>query len=216
MICSLNPFYIAENVVVLPDFEGNWKVKTFHQPLISDTGQIQEFWRNYDTTMVWNIKLGKSQKTDESAKEKMTENPESSIFYDLILKDEFSDSIFFSIRMVLFQVEQSLYADFTPQENEGLSKSRIVFENYFPVHTLAKVFKTEQGFRLSWLGAENMKEMIEDKRARVSYKWIQGTNRLLLTGSSKQLTDMIKRYAGDPRFIDWEKQPALLVFYPLK
>jgi hypothetical protein len=55
-----------------------------------------------------------------------------------------------------------------------------------------------------------MKEMIEEKRVRVHYRWVSQAKRLLLTGSSEQLTGMIERYADQSRFIDWERQPAML------
>jgi hypothetical protein len=55
-----------------------------------------------------------------------------------------------------------------------------------------------------------MKGMIEKKRVRVNYKWVESAKRLLLTGTSEQLTGMMERYAGEPRFIDWENQQAML------
>ena len=53
--------------------------------------------------------------------------------------------------------------------------------------------------------------MIEKKRVRVNYRWVSSASRLLLTGSSEQLTGMIDHYADEARFIDWERQPARLV-----
>jgi hypothetical protein len=55
-----------------------------------------------------------------------------------------------------------------------------------------------------------MKSMIEEKHVRIKYRWVADAKRLLLTASSKELTDMIERYAEEKRFIDWEDQPAML------
>jgi hypothetical protein len=55
-----------------------------------------------------------------------------------------------------------------------------------------------------------MKDMIEKKRVRVKYRWVEDAKRLLLTASSTELTNMIERYADQKRFIDWDDQPAML------
>jgi len=120
------------------------------------------------------------------------------------------DSAVYEFKMVLFKVNKVLYADFMPIANSGLEKSRFASESYFKVHTLARVVISNQQLSISWLGAEYMKEMIEEKRVRVSYRWVSHAGRLLLTGSSEQLTGMIEHYAGEPRFIDWEDQKAML------
>ena len=86
----------------------------------------------------------------------------------------------------------------------------MAIESYFRIHTLARVFIRNHQPEISWLGAEYMKEMIEKKRVRLNYRWTDSASRLLLTGSPEQLTGMIERYAGEPRFIDWEDQPAML------
>ena len=83
-------------------------------------------------------------------------------------------------------------------------------ENYFTVHTLARIsFRNKQLF-VSWLGDEYMKEMIEKKRVRIKYRYVPDAGRLLLTASSEELTAMIERYADQKRFIDWEDQNAML------
>jgi len=118
--------------------------------------------------------------------------------------------------MVLFRVNKVLYADFTPDGNTGLEKSRFATESYFTVHTLAKVVIHNKQLDISWLGADYMKDMIEKKRVRVNYRWVESAKRLLLTGSSDQLTGMIERYAGEQRFIDWESQDAMLTLNRIK
>ena len=112
--------------------------------------------------------------------------------------------------MVIFKVNEAFYADFMPIDNTGLENSRFAAESYFRIHTLARLVFRNQHPEFSWLGAEYTKEMIESKRVRVSYRWVNDAGRLLLTGSPEQLTGVIDRYAGEPRFIDWENQKAQL------
>ena len=83
-------------------------------------------------------------------------------------------------------------------------------ENYFTVHTLARVTIQNRQLQLSWLGSDYMKGMIEGKRVRIKYRYVSDAGRLLLTASSEELTAMLERYASEKRFIDWEDQPAML------
>jgi hypothetical protein len=121
-----------------------------------------------------------------------------------------ADSSLYQFKMVLFKVSNVIYADFMPIDNTGLEKSRMAIESYFRIHTLARVVIRDHKPEFSWLGAEYMKDMIEKKRVRINYRWGDSSSRLLLTGSPEQLTGMIERYADEPRFIDWENQPAML------
>jgi hypothetical protein len=83
-------------------------------------------------------------------------------------------------------------------------------ENFFTVHTLARITFQGKQLKISWLGADYIKGMIENKRVRIKYRYVPDAGRLLLTASSEDLTEMIERYADQKRFIDWEDQPAML------
>ena len=121
-----------------------------------------------------------------------------------------SDSTKYEFKVVLFRVKKDLYADFVPNNKEGLMKSKLSSGSFFEVHTLARVTIDNNKIKLSWLGADCMKEMIEKKRVRVDYQWVQEAGRFVLTASPNELTDMIDRYADQSRFIDWENQKAQL------
>jgi hypothetical protein len=121
-----------------------------------------------------------------------------------------SDSTNYEFKVVLFHIKKDLYADFIPNNKEGLLKSKLSSGSFFEVHTLARVTLNNNQIGLSWLGADCMKEMIEKKRVRVNYQWVQETGRFVLTASSNELTAMIERYADQSRFIDWENQKAKL------
>jgi hypothetical protein len=210
MICSLNPFYLEKNVRLLPEVEGKWKATPKHKR--SDSGKIDGpiVWNRLDTTSVWKIKRHISKETNKTPKGADTIVYRVMDYYDVSLISSTPDTLVYKFKMVIFKVNKGLYADFMPVESSGLEKSRFAVESYFKVHTLARINLSDKEFNLSWLGAEYMKEMIENKRVRVSYRWVSEAKRLLLTGSSEQLTGMIERYADEPRFVDWENQQAIL------
>jgi len=210
MICSLNPFYLEKNITLIPDIEGNWTVSPVHFKSGTSSKDVADVWKQADTMSVWKFERGISKETVKTTKGK-----DSIVFraldsYKVSLVVTSSDSVVYQFKMVLFSINKMLYADFMPVENTGLEKSRFAFESYFRIHTLARVIIHGDQTEFSWLGATSMKEMIEKKRVRVSYRWVSDAGRLLLTGSSEQLTGMIERYAGESRFIDWKNQPAML------
>jgi hypothetical protein len=208
MICALNPFYTEKYVTLVPEIEGKWAVVPVNAP--KDSTEKKDVWEVADTTSIWSIERYISRDTykDKHGKDSMVVKPMN--HYVLKLIPLLSDSTVYEFKMVLFRVDKTLYADFTPQGKTMMYRSRFLKESNFPVHTLARIRIEPDHFNISWLGAEYMKEMIEKKRVRVNYRWVKGTDRLLLTGTSEQLVDMIERYAGEPRFIDWENQQAML------
>jgi len=136
-------------------------------------------------------------------------------YYVVKLTGNHPDSALFQFKMVLFRIKGSLYADFSPYESQAMKESRMEKENYFAVHTLARIEVQNKQFNISWLGSDYMKDMIEKKRVRIKYHYVQDAKRLLLTASSEELTRMIERYAHETRFIDWEDQPAMLKLTPI-
>lgn len=210
MICSLNPFYLEKNITLVPEIEGSWTVSPVRFKSGSSPKEIVDVWKQADTMSVWKIERRISKETIKTPKGKDSIVFKALDSYKVWLTGTRSDSAIYQFKMVLFSIDKMLYADFMPVENTGLEKSRFAFESYFRIHTLARVIIHGKQTEFSWLGATSMKEMIEKKRVRVSYRWVSDAGRLLLTGSSEQLTGMIERYAGESRFVDWGNQPAML------
>ena len=210
MICSLNPFYIEKNILLEPRIEGTWKVKNALP--VKDTGSSSdsEIWGLADTTSTWTIKRAISERVvkDKKGADSTTFKPEN---YYLARLTRSADSINYEFKVVLFRVNKGgLYADFIPNNKEELMKSKLATSSLFEVHTLAKVIVNNNQIKLSWLGADCMKDMIEKKRVRVNYQFVKEANRFILSASSSDLTGMIERYADQPRFIDWGNQKAQL------
>jgi hypothetical protein len=207
MICSLNPFYIEKNIILLPQIEGPWTPKAVKPK--NDSASSSE-WKHADTTSLWTIKrhITKRVVKDKQGVDSTTYQPEN--FYIARLSNP-SDSIDYKFTVVLFRVKDRLYADFIPYDTWDLLKSRLADNSFFKVHTLARITLNNNQVELSWLGADCMKEMIENKRVRVNYQWVKQANEFLLTASPGDLTSMIERYADQPRFINWESQKARLM-----
>ncbi|MCX6222952.1 MAG: hypothetical protein NTZ69_18440 [Bacteroidia bacterium] len=216
MICSLNPFYVEKNITLKPEMEGRWSAIPLKMKKVPNKEESPDVWNKMDTTSVWKIErvINKETRKTKLGKDSVVFIPTD--HYSVKLLGNRSDSLFYKFKMVLFEVNKGLYADFMPVENSGLEKSRFAIESYFKVHTLAKIDLSGEQCKISWLGASYMKDMIEKKRVRVSYRWVSGAGRLLLTGSSEQLTGMIEHYSGESRFIDWEKQQAMLKLNRIK
>lgn len=213
MICSLNPFYLKENITLAPEIEGDWAV----QPIRSEKDSVEDNdipWGENDIQSTWSIRrriVQENQKT-KLGKDTTIFKPQDNYLVRLLGANPDSGKYLFL--MVVFKINKVLYADFSPYEYTPLDESRMAIESYFAVHTLARITIQDGRPAISWLSSDSMKEMIEKKRVRVKYRYVSDAKRLLLTASSEDLTEMIERYAHQKRFIDWENQPAMLKLTP--
>lgn len=209
MICSLNPFYIEKNILLEKRIEGSWMTKPILSKTDSGSKSNSDIWGIADTTSIWTIRqfISKYVVKNKRGEDSTTLKPENYYIAKLVRQ---TDSSIYEFKVVLFQVKDGLYADFIPNNKEGLMKSKLATNSFFEVHTLARCTFNNNQMQLSWLGADCMKEMIEKKRVRVNYQWVKEVNRFVLTATPKELTGMIERYADQSRFIDWENQKAKL------
>lgn len=209
MICSLNPFYLNKNVVLAPEIEGSWSAHQI-QSKEDAKNNSSSHWEMADTLSSWSIRqriLRETQKTRQG-KDSTVFKPQNDYVVKLVGSNP--DSAKYQFQMVLFKINNVLFADFSPYEITAIKESRMAKENYLTVHTLARVNLRNKQLFVSWLGTDYMKTMIEEKRVRIKYKYVPSAGRLILTASSEDLTAMIKRYAFETRFIDWEDQSAML------
>lgn len=207
MICSLNPFYLEKNITLFPAIEGRWNANALKSRLLKEDTEV---WKQMDTTAVWKIERRIAKESIKTSHGTDSVTYRALDYYQVWLIHAKPDTTIYQFKLVLFKVNQSLYGDFMPVGNTDLEKSRFASESYFKIHTLARLNIRDNQLVVSWLGANYMKEMIEKKRVRVSYRWVSDASRLLLTGSSEQLTGMLERYGSETRFIDWENQQAML------
>jgi len=216
MICSLNPFYLDKDVVLLHEIEGKWAanpVLTKHKPDNKDNPTV---WKQADTTSFWKIERYMSKETVKTKRGKDSTVYKPMNGYLVKLINSQTDSAIYEFQMVLFRVNNALYADFMPEGHTGLENSQFATERYLKVHTLARVAVRKKQLVVSWLGPDCVRDMIENKHVRLNFKWVASSSRLLLTGKSEQLTAMIDRYASESRFIDWENQSAMLTLNRIK
>lgn len=209
MICSLNPFYLDKDLVLAPEIEGNWSVHPI-QPQKDSKEKNNSPWEKTDTTSVWRINrfISEEKVKNKQGKDSTVFKPQN--YYVVKLTGSNPDSAKYQFDLNIFRIKGILYADFSPRETAAIKNSRMARENYFTVHTLARIQVQNNQLSISWLGADYMKGMIENKRVRIKYRYVPSAGRLLLTASSEDLTEMIKRYADQKRFIDWDDQPAMM------
>jgi hypothetical protein len=209
MICSLNPFYIDKNITLSPEIEGNWSIHPI-QTKKDSTDKNSSMWGKTDTTSIWKINRFISEEKIKTKKGTDSTVFKPQNFYVLKLTGNSPDTSRYQFHLAIFRINGVLYGDFSPREVEAIKESRMARENYFTVHTLARIQVLNKQLKISWLGADYMKSMIENKRVRIKYRYVPDAGRLLLTATSEELTAMIERYADQKRFIDWEDQPAML------
>lgn len=209
MICSLNPFYIEKNITLESQIEGSWSAKAARPAKDKNSSSDSEIWSLADTTSTWTISraIRKEVVKDKKGADSTTWKPEK--YYHAKLSRT-TDSTNYEFKVVLFLVKETLYADFIPRNKEGIMKSKLATNSFFEVHTLARVILSNNQIKLSWLGADCMKDMIEKKRVRVNYQWVPEAGKFILSATPDELTGMIDRYASQSRFIDWENQKAKL------
>lgn len=212
MICSLNPFYIEKNIILNDRIEGSWTVKAV-QPKNNSNSSSE--WNHLDTTSTWTITryISKEIVKNKQGKDSITFKPHN--YYHAKLTSS-SDSAEYEFKVILFKVKDAIYADFIPANKEKLMKNQLSASGYFEVHTLGRLFLKDKEIAISWLGSDCMKEMIEKKRVRVDYQWVNEANKFILSASSGDLTGMIERYAHETRFIDWENQKSQLKLTSLR
>ncbi len=209
MICSLNPFYLDKNITFSPEIEGSWTV----HPILSKSDKEDKNspkWADADTMLVWRINrfVSVEKRKNKQGNDSTVNLPQN--YYLVELTNQNGDTAKYQFYLYLFRINGMLFGDFSPREIAAIQQSSMTKENFFKVHTLARI-KTENGrLNMSWLGAEYMKDMIEQKRVRIQYRFVPDAKRLLLTASSENLTEMLERYASQKRFIDWDNQPAML------
>lgn len=215
MICSLNPFYLDKNITLVPEIEGNWSAHGI-QSKNDSTDKNSSHWELADTSSVWSIRqfISEEKIKTKQGKDSTVYKPQKHYVVKLVGNNP--DSAQYEFRMVLFRVNQFLYADFSPRTTLAMKNSRMARENYFTVHTLARITFQNKQLKVSWLGSDYMKGMIEEKRVRIKYRYVPDAGRLLLTASSEDLTEMIERYAHQKRFIDWDNQQAMLKLTQIK
>lgn len=212
MICSLNRFYLEKNIILVPGIEGNWAASEVKAKSDTTEKDISSAWSHIDTTSVWSFRqfISEEKRKTKLGIDSVVFMPQN--YYHVKLLSNSTDSSLYTFKVVLFKVKNNIYADVMSIESSVLNKSKLAGDSHLKVHTLAKVNLADGKLNLAWLGADCMKEMIENKRVRVSYRWVKDSKRLLLTGTSNELTGLIDRYAGESRFIDWENQQAMLKF----
>lgn len=215
MICSLNPFYLEKDLVLAPEIEGNWSVHPV-QSKKDSTDKNSSHWEAIDTTSVWRINQFVAVEAIKTKRGIDSTIYKPKNYYVVKLTGNSADTARYQFWLHVFRINGNLYGDFSPRDLEAIKNSRMAKENYFTVHTLARIQLRNNQLFVSWLGADYMKSMIEEKRVRIKYHYVPDAGRLLLTASSKDLTNMIERYAGQKRFIDWDDQLAMLKLNRLK
>ncbi len=95
--------------------------------------------------------------------------------------------------VVPFKIKGQIFLDFTPFED--IKSNDFTKMQHIGIHTLAKLEKTSEDFKLSWLSEVVLQELFQQKKIRISHEKIglEGKD-VLLTASSEDLQKFIAKY----------------------
>lgn len=208
---SLKQFYAPKKIILMPEIEGIWGAMPNPLQKGAKTNDRTVGLDKLDTTAVWTIRrqlegtsVLKNRLGNDSVVYRMRDN------YVVTMVNRDSSLSQYSFEVTFFQINKTVYADFYPSGNNTIQNSKLASDGHLKLHTLARVTRTSDGIALTWLSSKTVREMLEQKRVRLNYEWIPSIDRMVLTGSSAQLTDMLETYGDQQRFIDWENQSAKL------
>ena len=108
MICSLNPFYLDKNTLILPQVEDDWMAVPLRAKAGSEKNEPGDVWKHADTISTWRIErivLKQTVKTSGGV-DSTVMNPQNS--YSVKLTGTFHDSVIYEFRMVRFRVKQMI------------------------------------------------------------------------------------------------------------
>ncbi len=105
--------------------------------------------------------------------------------------------------VVPFQIKGHFFLDFTPLE--VIESSDFSDMHHIGIHTLAKLDKKGEDFKLSWLSEDVIKELFEQKKIRIKHEKIGiEQEKILLTASSEELQKFIAKYMELAQKDEWD------------
>lgn len=111
----------------------------------------------------------------------------------------------------LFKLDDDLYLDFFPNL-DIISEYELLAVHTLPVHSLAKIeFEPSGDILIRWFNEEWIVELIQQQKTRIKHELIkydseEGT--LVLTATTDELQEFIRKFGNDPNAFDCEDKFA--------
>ena len=105
-----------------------------------------------------------------------------------------------------FKIDNQLFLDFTPVEDEETEKlSNGLYNNHLiKTHTLAKVdIANDNEINIKWFSSKKLKVLLDENRIKIKYERVGFWEDILLTASSDELVKFIEKYMSSEDEDKW-------------
>lgn len=190
IVKSLNPFYTEETIKFSKDFLGEWKDNN------KDIWKITSLKDEY-------AKLIKSGEKITLEDEKFFKKYKNS--YSVEYSDKDKKSLFIATP---FKLKDQLFLDFIPFNDQGSEMNGLLqIHNIYP-HSLVKLdILNNNEISIKWFDEKRLKEIFKEKRIKIKHEKIGVMKEdILLTASSEELQQFLKKYMASESAKKWETE----------
>jgi hypothetical protein len=205
IIKSLQPFYTIESLSYNETFigkwtdskKGQWNIKPA-KALFSDSMSVKKTgnFNNSEYSIEVNVKEEVEEANGTKEKDKTIENDAKykllSKGYLVTYKEKNKEALFIAMP---FKIGTQYFLDFIPFMYEDNTVNGLVNQHLMETHSVAKVdINTENKLSFSWLRESKIEDLFKTKKLRLKHEKIGYEEDLLLTATSEELYEFLKKY----------------------
>ncbi|TCK69125.1 hypothetical protein DFQ05_0640 [Winogradskyella wandonensis] len=176
IVKSIQPFYTKSSINYSGKLVGNWTDNKNGQ------WDIRSFKDEWEKETDPNTTLSKESK---EAFERFKDG------YYIKYKKKDTEASFIAMP---FMVNKHLFIDLTPFEYDSDDLNKLVAQHLLKTHSTAFVDITNEGFTLKWLSEKAVNKLITEKRLRIKHERTGIDEDLVLTASSDELHNFLKKF----------------------
>ena len=121
-----------------------------------------------------------------------TKKGDNSYFLQMVEDDESANFI-----VHLVSLDDHLFMDFFPGDNDHIEMCAFLSVHYFPVHTFAKVIIDKEKIEIHCLDPGFIEDLLEQNKIRISHE--KSDDNIILTASTEELQKFVRKYADDQK-----------------
>ena len=177
IVKSLQPFYTKDKLAFNEKLMGKW------------TDQKKGNWRVNSFLEMFNAERDMDEPLSEQD-QKIYDNYKDG--YIIYYSKNNKEAAFIAMP---FKIEEQYFIDFIPFDYDTNEINSLAAEHLLKTHSVAKLdINSDDEFMLSWLDEDRIKHLFEDDKIRLKHENIGWEETLLLTASSSELYDFLKKY----------------------
>lgn len=190
IVKSLNPFYTEDVVQFSEDFVGEWKDNN------NDSWKIVPTKEEYER---------QKQKEGELSKEDKAFFETYKNSYLVEYSDNAKTSYFIATP---FKINDQFFLDFIPYSNDGKGVNSLLQIHNVYAHSLVKLdVLNSSKISIKWFDEKRLKKLFDERRIKIKHEKIGVMKEdILLTASSKELLQFLKKYMASDAAKKWETE----------